>query len=84
MSEKKPVVSWSKRAYNSLNQAHQYIGQTSPTNAEMVKEGILAIIRELPQNPEKFPPDRFKNENNGTYRAFEAYSYRVPTDIPRK
>lgn len=76
-SESQPVVSWNKNAYVALQKAYEYIKETSPANAEKVKEGILSITRKLPENPEKYPLDKFKINNPGNYRAFEKYSYRV-------
>jgi plasmid stabilization system protein ParE len=73
----RPVVSWSKRAYAALQKIVEYIRQDSITNAEKVKEGILKITRGLPDHPAKHPPDKFKKNNPGNYRAFEKYSYRV-------
>jgi len=53
------------------------ISETSPTNAEKVRTGILNITRNLPDNPERYPKDKFKKDNTGNYRVFEAYSFRV-------
>ena len=72
-----PVVSWDKPAYGSLQKIFNYIKQDSLTNAEKVRDGILKITSSLPNHPEKYPPDKFKKNNSGLYRAFEKYSYRV-------
>lgn len=72
-----PSISWNKSAYASLQKAYEFIRETSPANAEMVKTSILSIIRSIPLHPEKYPLDRFKRNNNGSYRAFEQFSYRV-------
>ena len=38
----------------------------------------------LPENPEKFPPDKYKMKNDGSFRAFELFSYRVAYQITSK
>jgi plasmid stabilization system protein ParE len=35
------------------------------------------VIGGLVDHPEKHPPDRFKKDNNGNFRAFEKHSCRV-------
>ena len=72
-----PVVAWGMRAYASLQKTYYKIAEDSPKNAEKVRDGILKITRSLPQNPEKYPLDKFKKNNKGNYRAFEKYSYRI-------
>jgi len=80
---KKPklVVVWDKSAYTSLQMAYDYIREDSLINAERVREEILKLTRGLPDHPEKYPTDKFKKSNNGNYRVFEKYSYRVTYKI---
>lgn len=73
----KPVVAWNNRASVYFRKAYERIKEESYTNAEKVKEGIFKVIDSLPDNPEKYPPEKFKKNNPGNYRAFEKYSYRV-------
>lgn len=78
VEKSKLTVIWNKGAYTSFQKAYQNIKKDSLQNAEMVRDEILRIIRDdLPENPEKFPPDKFKMNNNGYYRAFEIHSYRI-------
>lgn len=72
-----PVITWDKPAYASLQKIFSYIKQDSHTNAEKVRDGILKVVSNLPNHPEKYPPDKFKKNNSGLYRAFEKYSYRI-------
>ena len=77
MKKSKPIVVWSIRASDSFRKIFEFICQDSYTNAEKVRSGILKIIDSLPDNPEKYPPDKFKKDNPGNYRAFEKYSFRI-------
>ncbi len=71
------IVSWDKPAYASLQKIFEYIRQESPANADKVRKEILKITSGLVDHPERYPPDKFKKDNPGNYRAFEKYSYRV-------
>ena len=73
----KPVVVWNKRAYASLQKAYKTIKEDSLVNAEKVRNDILKITGQLADHPEQYPPDKFKKDNPGNYRAFEKYSYRI-------
>lgn len=71
------VTVWSERAQNELKKAYVYIFQSSPQNAAKVIDEIIAISIELSKYPEKFPPDKYKRDNDGNWRAFEKYHYRI-------
>ena len=71
------VVVWDKTAYASLQKIFEYISVDSPKNADKVRKEILGIIRKLADHSERYPPDKFKKNNPGNYRAFEKHSYRV-------
>ena len=70
-------VVWDEIATDQLKQIFQFIRSDSLQNAEKVKREILKIVRSIPNHPFKFPPDKFKEENDGSYRAFVKYNYRV-------
>ena len=72
-----PEIIWNKKASVYFRKAYDRIKEESPDNAEKVKDGITEIVDSLPDNPEKYPPDKFRKSNPGNYRAFEKYSYRV-------
>ena len=72
-----PTVSWNKSAYTALQNAYEYIEETSPVSAKKVKDTILSMTRRLPEHPERYPLDKFKRSNPGNYRAFEKFSLRI-------
>jgi plasmid stabilization system protein ParE len=47
------------------------------TYALQLENDIFSVIRTLPQNPQKYPLDKYRRKNDGTYRAFEVDQYRV-------
>lgn len=71
------IIKWNKRAFSQLIKAIEYISHDSRQNAEKVKEDILLSISKLGLHPESFPPDKYKLNNDGSYRAFELHHYRV-------
>lgn len=74
---KKPDVIWNKVAESKLQKAYLEIKKESVQGAEKVKNEILAETRRLSNNPEMYPPDKYKKDNPGNYRAFEKHSYRI-------
>jgi len=71
------VVVWSDRAKAELKKMYEYIAFDSLQNAQVVRDALIDITIDLQENPEKYPLDKFKNENNGTWRAFEKHHYRI-------
>ena len=71
------IIKWNKRALNGLIAALEYIRKDSFQNAEKVQEEILAQISFIADHPEIFPPDNYKLENDGSFRAFELHHYRI-------
>lgn len=77
VKKSKPIVVWNNRAIEQFRITYEWIKRDSLTNAERVKTGIIKLIESIPDNPEKFPPDKFKKNNKGNYRAFEKFSFRI-------
>ncbi len=64
------VAVWTPQAIAELKKAYKYIAQDSPQNAKKVVDEIVLFADKLPDQPEMFPPDKFKKNNDGTWRAF--------------
>ncbi len=77
-------IIWNKRPSKSLTKALKYISEDSLLQAERVEEGIISAIGELPNKPEKYPPDKYKLNNSGNFRAFELFNYRISYKITDK
>ena len=71
------VVVWSKSAKAELKKAYLYIALDSLQNAKMVRDEIIDLTIALSNNPEKYTLDRYKKDNDGSWRAFEKFHYRV-------
>ena len=53
-----------------LKKIYDYILQTSYQNAEMVKSALLFSTKKLAYKPEIHPPDKYKKNNKGSFRAY--------------
>ena len=71
------VIEWDSAALKQFGAAIEYIAQDSLQNAEKVYSAVIQKIEALPGNPEMHPPDKYKLNNTGSYRAFELYRFRV-------
>lgn len=70
-------IKWNKKAIKQLDDAIKYIETDSLQNAEKVEVDILTAIGKIPQHPERYPKDKFKLNNDGSFRAFELHRFRV-------
>lgn len=75
------MVIWSKTAKVQLQKAFNFISQDSLQNAEKIRDEIIDMTISLPKHPEIYPTDKYKKNNNGNYRAFEIYHYRISYQI---
>lgn len=73
----KMKVIWSDEARLQLRTAYNHIKKDAPQNARKVRSDIVSITGSLPVNPGKYPPDKYKLSNDGSYRVFEKHKYRV-------
>ena len=74
-------IVWDVEAQNYLRVAIQFIKQDSPQNAEKVKSEITEAVSELAHHPTRYPADKYRNDKDGSYRAFELYKYRISYHI---
>jgi plasmid stabilization system protein ParE len=70
-------VRWEKQATDLFLSAIDYIRRDSAKNAEKVKLDIISLAKAIPLHSEKYQLDKYKIDNDGTYRAFEKHHYRI-------
>jgi len=75
--EKKRRLIWDRPALIRFRKSLDWISDNSIQQADLVEAVILEKLKMALDNPEYFPPDKYKKVNDGSYRAFEAHSYRV-------
>lgn len=77
MVAKEYSIVWTKLSLLHLMQIHAYINEHSTQNAAMVLEDIYNAMHRAISNPEMYNADKFKTNNDGSYRAFEIHRYRI-------
>jgi plasmid stabilization system protein ParE len=77
VTKKRRSIKWDEEAKLYFKQAIQYIKQESPSGAKTVKRSILESIAILKEDASIYEIDRFKLNNDGSYRALTVYSYRI-------
>lgn len=71
------VIVWENEVKQELRKAYEYILLDSYQNAVKVRQELLQAVLALISNPEKYPLDKYKKNNDGSWRAFELYHYRI-------
>ncbi|QQR98345.1 MAG: type II toxin-antitoxin system RelE/ParE family toxin [Sphingobacteriales bacterium] len=77
MVEQQYEVLWNATARKEVKKIYKYIEKESAQNAKKVINEIIEATEKLDINPERFGLDKYKNDNNGSYRYFELYRYRI-------
>lgn len=70
-------IVWTKRAERHLREIYEHISLDSPQNAIKVIRDIVKNMEKTCENPEVYPADKYKLDNDGTFRAFEKHKYRL-------
>lgn len=68
---------WSVIAADQLEEILDYIFEESPAGAIIVKEAILDRVAQLVQHPAMYEKDSLCDNNDGSFRAFTIYHYRI-------
>ncbi|MEP7109704.1 MAG: type II toxin-antitoxin system RelE/ParE family toxin [Ferruginibacter sp.] len=68
---------WTRRSQQHMRALYKYISEDSPQNAMKVVNDIVTAAEKAIGNPEYYNPDKFKINNDGSYRAFEKHRYRI-------
>jgi plasmid stabilization system protein ParE len=76
MADKKLKVVWDIEAKTQLHEAYKFIQKDSLQNAVKVRDSIIAATASLSHHF-VHTADKYKLNNDGSYRAFELYSYRI-------
>ena len=73
------IIIWSKLALGQTEEIHKYILENSKSLriADDLVDKILTSSEALSNQPELYPLDKLKQLNNGSYRAYEIFHYRI-------
>lgn len=72
------TIKWNKNAVKSLIAAITFIEENGYEDyAEKLEHHILSLIKNLPKTHLQYPLDRFREANDGSYRALTVDDYRI-------
>jgi len=71
------IVVIDNNAKIQLREVYEFIKKDSLQNAEKVTHKILLSIKALLKNPLHHPPDKYRLDDDESYRAYELYKYRI-------
>jgi len=74
-------VTWTRYARVQLKEVYNYVKGDSVVNAEKVRKRIFAATSSLSLHPKKYPADKDRINNDGNFRAFIVYRYRISYQI---
>jgi plasmid stabilization system protein ParE len=77
-------VIWSRAAMQQLLKAYEYILPDSYQNAQKVKNDILVSTNKLSSYPEMYSLDKYRTNNDGSFRAYEIHRYRIAYRVTEK
>ena len=78
---KKRKVIWPDFSKQQLRKAYDHIKKDSLQNADKVRKAIVKSTTDLVDHPNKHPVDKFRSDNDGTFRAYELYHYRIAYQV---
>jgi plasmid stabilization system protein ParE len=77
-------VVWTENAEMQLEEIYQYTLEDSQQNAIEIKNKIFKSTSQLLDFPEKYPNDKYKKNNDGNFKAYEIYRFRISYYISEK
>ena len=77
-------IVWDKEAIQQFVKIIAFIKKDSIQNAEHVQLLLQQKLAELPKHPQKYPPDKYKLNNDGRFRAFTLFHYRISYYIAKQ
>jgi plasmid stabilization system protein ParE len=71
-------IKWNKTAVKNLISALEFMENAGFTDYSIrLEKEIISVIQALPNNYLNFQLDRFKENNDGSFRAFIIENYRI-------
>ena len=67
-------VIWSPEGKQQLRKIYFYIRRDSLNNSEKIRVDILSKAQSLALHSERYPLDKDKEDNDGSYRCFTLYN----------
>jgi len=76
-------VIWTETSKKHLQEIYLYIAEESIIQADKVFSKLVKSTFSLSEHPFKYPQDKYKLNNDGDYRAYEIYHFRITYRIAK-
>lgn len=72
-------IVWSRTSIKQLEKIHEFVYKETHSLiiSDNLVNGILDATMVLINQPDLYPIDKYRIQNNGSYRAFEVFNYRI-------
>lgn len=77
VQKKIKIIEWTKDAAEQYYKILGYLQEKAPEAIDIVGSTLLDAIDDFAFQYNSYPPDRFKKNNDGTYKALVVFSYRI-------
>lgn len=74
--EEVPIIG-TKNTRQQLQDIYLYLAEDSILQADRIFDLIVNSTLRLTIHPFRFPPDKYKTDNDGNYRAYELHHFRI-------
>jgi plasmid stabilization system protein ParE len=74
-------IIWSKNAETQYFEILEYLFEEAPQAIEIVANALLDMIESLSSQYNNYPLDRFKKNNDGSFKTAIVFSYRISYQI---
>lgn len=81
VQKKIKTIVWSKNAEKQYYEILNHLLEEAPQAIDKVGNALLDTIDDLALHFNHYPSDRFKRNNDGTYKAALVFSYRISYQI---
>lgn len=81
VQKKIKTIVWSKNAANQYYKILEFLEEKASEALSIVGNALLNTIDELATQYNSYPPDRFKKNNDGSFKALVIFSYRISYQI---
>jgi plasmid stabilization system protein ParE len=76
-------IIWSKNATVQYFKILKYLSEEAPEAIDIVGNGLLDMIESLTLEYHNHPQDRYRKNNDGTFKAAIVFSYRISYQVSK-
>ena len=80
MTKQRKII-WDNEAAKQFKEIFEFVRIDSLQAAIKIRSEIFATTSKIPPNPKLFAADKLKDNNDGSFRAFTIFHYRISYQI---